>query len=220
MATDTKNIYEKLQAVREEFGKQKTVKSGYNPHAEFAYFELSDIIPTARALFSKHRLFMQTTFAEGYGTATLYDMDSDKTISFQIPIHMIAEPAKFRMNETQAAGAMVTYYRRYLYFLVLDLIENDEIDNEQAPVSAPTKPATKEEREEIKKDLTATEAQADELQITGLKNALKKLKEVAPDSADFIRDLSKKTEKFTNISRSNCEKAILKIQQMIKEIEG
>ena len=237
MATSTKktettdvsgmNVFAKLLAVRSEFNEAGAKKTGRNIHAEFMYFELADIVPIAEELFAKYRLLMVPTFGEHTAEAHIVNVDDpSQTLIFSIPLQFIAEPGKFRMNEVQGVGAVVTYYRRYLYMVVLDLVESDGIDNQKpkgedggspapaAPKKA-SKPVSAAEREAIKGNLTDTDGQADELQIQALKAALKALMELDPDQENFVQEVAVKTESFTNITKANCEALIEGVKEMI-----
>lgn len=221
------SVYAKLMFVRKEFLTNNIKKSGINLHAEFQYFELVDIVPLAEELFAKYGLMLVQTFTEDKAIAELINVDDDtQSVKFSIPLRFIAEPAKFRMNEVQGVGAVVTYYRRYLYMLVLDLVESDGIDNQKpkgdsdkttAPsTTAPKKaPPTTAEREEIKKELTNADGAADELMVQGLKNALKALIEKDPEQEDFVQSVAIKTEAFSKITKAQCEQLIEGVRQMI-----
>ena len=238
MATSTKktettdvsgmNVFAKLLAVRSEFNEAGAKKTGRNIHAEFMYFELADIVPIAAPIFAKYGLLLIPTFVEGNAVAEVINIDDPhEKINFTIPLQFIAEPAKFRMNEVQGVGAVVTYYRRYLYMVVLDLVESDGIDNQKpktdgdAPAPAPAapkkggKPVTAAERETIKGELTDADGNADELQIQALKAALKALMELDPDQENFVQEVAVKTESFTNITKANCEALINGVKEMI-----
>lgn len=219
------NVWSKLLAVRNEFYTAGAKKSGRNLHAEFMYFELSDIVPIAAPIFAKYNLLLMPTFENGNAEAVVINTEKpDERINFSIPLQFIAEPAKFRMNEVQGVGAAVTYYRRYLYMIVLDLVEADSFDGESntteaedTPAPAPKKkPATTEQRQEIKKTLTNSDGEADDLQKSALKAALKKLKEIDPSKEEFIQKIAIKTEKFTSIKKAACEQLILTVNEMIE----
>ena len=224
----TMNVYAKLLAVRSEFYENGAKKTGKNLHAEFMYFELEDIVPAVAPLFTKYGLLMKPSFTENTAEAHIINVDNpDQELVFSIPLQFIAEPAKFRMNEVQGVGAAVTYYRRYLYMLILDLVESDGFDNQKpkadgdAPAPAPAapkksgKPVTAAERETIKGKLTDAEGNADELQIQALKAALKALMELDPDQENFVQEVAVKTESFTNITKANCEALINGVKEMI-----
>ena len=101
---------------------------------------------------------------------------------------------------------------------------NDPEFDEEAPTPTEpkmtTKPATEEERKEIKSDLTDSEGNATQLQLSQLKKSLKMLREADPSQEAFIHQVAEVTEEFTNISKSACEKLMLKIGELIDEAEG
>lgn len=217
------NVWSKLLAVRNEFYAAGAKKTGRNLHAEFMYFELSDIVPIAAPIFAKYNLLLMPTFENGNAEAVIINIDKpDERINFSIPLQFITEPAKFRMNEVQGVGAAVTYYRRYLYMIVLDLVEADSFDGESSTTEtedtpAPKKkPATTEQRQVIKKTLTNSDGEADDLQKSALKAALKKLKEIDPSKEEFIQQIAIKTDKFTSIKKAACEQLILTVNEMIE----
>ena len=226
--TATMNVWQKLLASRMDFLKQKVKQSGVNLHAEFTYFELKDIVPVATDIFAKYNCVFLTTFPEGKAVGKLVNLDNiEEIITVEFEARSIAEPAKFRMNEVQGLGAEITYMRRYLYFLILDIVVADDFDGDSGktsseddvPAPAPKtkkKPVTAEKREEIKQELTAPEANADELQITALKNALRDLRAIDPSKEEFIQQIALKTEGFTVIKKSACEQLILTIGEMIE----
>lgn len=216
------NVWSKLLTVRNEFYAAGAKKTGKNLHAEFMYFELSDIVPVAAPIFAKYNLLLMPTFENGNAEAVVINTEKpDERINFSIPLQFIAEPGKFRMNEVQGVGAAVTYYRRYLYMIVLDLVEADSFDGESSTAEAEDtpapkkKPATTEQRQEIKKTLTNSDGEADDLQKTALKAALKKLKEIDPSKEEFIQKIAVKTNKFTSIKKAACEQLILTVNEMI-----
>lgn len=81
------------------------------------------------------------------------------------------------------------------------------------------KPATAEERREIKKSLTGADGEADEMQKAALKAALKKLKELDPEKEEFIQQIALKTDRFRSVKKSACEKLILTVNEMIGNYE-
>lgn len=218
----TMNVWQKLLAARIDFLKQGVTKSGINMHAEFKYFELEDIVPTATEIFSRYNCLFVTSFPDGKAVGRLINLDNaEEQVVVEFNSRSIAEPAKFRMNEVQGLGAEITYMRRYLYFLILDVVEADAFDGGSgketpAPKAEPKKPVSVEKREEIKQELTAPEANADDLQIKALKAALKRLKEVDSAQEEFIQQIALKTEGFTKVSKSTCEQLILKIGEMVE----
>lgn len=220
--TATMNVWQKLLASRIDFLKSGVSKSGINMHAEFKYFELEDIVPMATSIFYKYNCVFVTSFPDGKAVGKLINLDNtEEEVVVEFNARSIAEPAKFRMNEVQGLGAEITYMRRYLYFLILDVVEADAFDCDSgkeapAPKAEPKKPVTPEKREEIKQEITAPEANADDLQIKALKSALKTLKEIDPAQEEFVQQIAMKTEGFTKISKTACEQLVLKIGEMVE----
>ena len=68
----------------------------------------------------------------------------------------------------------------------------------------------------MKKELTAKEGNATALQIKGLKNVLKKLRDADPTKEEMIARIAVETEGFTVISKSDCETLINKISKMLE----
>ena len=77
-------------------------------------------------------------------------------------------------------------------------------------------PATPEQRQEVKQELTAPEDNATQLQLKGLKAVLKKLKDAQPDKEEMIAKIAVQTEGFTKISKSDCEELINRISAMLE----
>ena len=221
--TKAKNIYAKLAKARLDFLKKNIKKSGVNTQSEYDYFELSDIVPVGTEILNDNKLLFITTFPEGVPTGILFDMDSDDTITFngdKVEGEITGIKGGKMMTAIQSEGAKQTYHRRYLWMMMLDIVEHDEIDNKdftKEPAPAKKKPVTEEERTEIKKELTDSDAPADELQIGQLKKALKQLNECGDDFEEFIAQVAVKTENFTKLSKDNCATLILKIGEMIDE---
>lgn len=220
--TTKKNIFQKLAEARLDFLKEHVQKSGTNDHGEYDYFELKDIVPVGTEILNKHKLLYVTTFPDGVPTGHLYDMESTDMIIFngdKVEGEITTLSGKKIMTAIQSEGAKQTYHRRYLWMLLLDVVEQDEIDNKdltKEPVKT-KKPVTEEQRTEIKKELTDSNAQADELQIEQLKKALKMLNECGDDFEEFIAQVAIKTENFTNLTKENCAALILKIGDLIEE---
>lgn len=73
------NAFAKLAAVRREFLSAGAKKTGKNPHAEFMYFELEDIVLVAEPLFDKYGLLMQTSFTADTAMCQLVNVEIRKT---------------------------------------------------------------------------------------------------------------------------------------------
>lgn len=231
MATTTKteNVYQKLIKAREQFLNSDVQKTGKNMHLSFKYFELDDIVPTAIRIFSTVGLVPVVNFTTDTATMTIVNTDNpEDTVAFVAPFNQIApivsNTGKQATNEMQALGSSITYMRRYLYMMALDICESDSIDaNAGKPASAPAPaetapkaPATPQQRQEVKEELTAPADNATTLQIKGLKSVLKKLKDANPTKEEMIAQIAVQTKGFTEISKSDCETLITRITAMLE----
>lgn len=204
------NLMQKLCRIRHDFLKAEPKKTGKNRGIGFMYYTLDDILPIAIPLFDKYGVFFTREMNET-ATMTIINADNpdDERFTFSLPMMHIT-PNKGQ-NPIQAQGAEITYYRRYLWMMVLDICEFEEIDagimeEDSAPPVKP--PATKEERQEAVKQMTSgamTEAQKKSI-IAGLK----KLRECGEQFNDYIESV-KATLKNESISKEDAENIMLEI---------
>lgn len=216
MATTTTNIYQKLLKARASFLNSQVTKSGKNMHLAFKYFELDDIVPKATAIFEEVGILPIVSFEADEAFMVLANVDKpDDTVTFTLPLVQLSENKG--TNAVQAFGATVTYYRRYLYMIALDICEPDEIDagikgTTVTPVAAPAPTPTE-------KPLTNADGNASEIQLKQLKEVLKKLKDADPSKEDMITKLAVETKGFTVISKADCEALTLMVGDMLKEVQ-
>lgn len=223
--TATMNIYQKLLKARAMFLESEVKKTGKNMHLSFKYFELEDIVPVAIRIFGEVGIVSMVNFTSDTATMTIVNTDNpEETISFISPFNQITpiisnNTGKQATNEMMALGSSITYMRRYLYMIVLDICESDSIDaNAGVPISDPapkSPPATPEQRQEVKQELTSPKNNATDLQIKGLKNVLKKLKDADPSKEEMIAKIAIETQGFTVISKEDCEALIQRITAML-----
>lgn len=220
------NIYQKLLKARAMFLEADVKKTGKNMHLSFKYFELEDIVPTATRIFGEVGIVPLVNFTADTATMTIVNTDNpEETVSFVSPFNQIApivsNTGKQATNEMMALGSSITYMRRYLYMIALDICESDGIDA-NAGVPAPAAPAPKappatpEQRQEVKQELTAPADNATALQIKGLKAVLKKLKDADPSKEEMIAQIAVQTNGFTVISKADCEALIQRITAMLE----
>lgn len=225
--TATMNIYQKLLKARTSFLEADIKKTGKNMHLSFKYFELEDIVPTATRIFREVGIIPVVNFTNDTATMTMVNTDNpEETISFVSPFNQIApimsNTGKQATNEMMALGSSITYMRRYLYMIALDICESDGIDANAgvpAPAAAPAPkapPATPEQRQEVKQELTAPADNATPLQIKGLKAVLKKLKDADPTKEEMIAQIAVQTQGFTVVSKADCEALIQRITAMLE----
>lgn len=226
--TDTAamNIYQKLLKARAMFLEADVKKTGKNMYLSFKYFELEDIVPTATRIFGEVGIVPLVNFTADTATMTIVNTDNpEETVTFVSPFNQIApivsNTGKQATNEMMALGSSITYMRRYLYMIALDICESDGIDA-NAGVPAPAAPAPKappatpEQRQEVKQELTAPADNATALQIKGLKAVLKKLKDADPSKEEMIAQIAVQTNGFTVISKADCETLIQRITAMLE----
>ena len=224
--TAAMNIYQKLLKARAMFLEADVKKTGKNMHLSFKYFELEDIVPTATRIFGEVGIVPLVNFTADTATMTMVNTDNpEETVTFVSPFNQIApivsNTGKQATNEMMALGSSITYMRRYLYMIALDICESDGIDA-NAGVPAPAAPAPKappatpEQRQEVKQELTAPADNATALQIKGLKAVLKKLKDADPSKEEMIAQIAVQTNGFTVISKADCEALIQRITAMLE----
>lgn len=227
--TKTANVYQRLLMARSKFLDANVEKSGKNMHLSFKYFELEDIVPTAIRIFNEVGLISVVNFTPDVATMEIINTENpDESVSFVAPFNQIQpiisnNTGGKATNEMQALGSSITYMRRYLYMIALDICESDSIDanlgkgeTASAPAAEKKAPATPEQRQEVKENLTAPADNASALQIKGLKAVLKKLKDADPSKEELIANIAVQTKGFTEISKSDCETLIQKITAMLE----
>ena len=240
MATEKKdvaNIYYKLGLARELFLKEGVKKSGKNTYAEFKYFTLEDIIPIKMKIFNELGLIDYISFGTEVATLTLVNMDNpEETIEVMSPLEKDESLIK---NPIQKLGAVETYVRRYLYMMILDIVEADAIEaltdkpvgDKKADPETPKKsnrPATTEERQEAKDQLINKGGEITKTQKTALSNALKKLRarymdddkkvfneELEAKYDSYIQECSKKIK--AGITKAEAEDLLIEIGQKVAE---
>ena len=217
--TTPKNVYQKLLEARAKFLAEGVGKSGKNMSLSFKYFELDDIVPVATKIFQEVGLIALVSFSSDSAALDVVNTDDGNDRACFIAPLVVSEGNK-AVTPVQAMGATITYYRRYLYMMALDICEPDSIDPDTnvAPTTTPkpAAPVTPEKRQEVTKNLTAADGNATELQIKGLKAAMAKLRETDPTKEDFIAQIALQTNGLTEISKADCEKLVQAITTMLE----
>lgn len=211
--TKAQNVYQKLLEARKKFLEANPSKTGKNMHLAFKYFELDDIIPIATKIFDEIGLISLVSMNHDTAVMQICNTDStDERISFTAPIIML--PENKGTNAVQALGATITYFRRYLYMIALDICEPDSIDP-IAPTNTPTAPVTPPAPKAEEKSLTDSNGNASELQIKQMKELLKKLREKDASKEEWIAQIAVDTKGFTVISKADCEKLVGEINEIL-----
>lgn len=225
------NVYQKLQAARVKFIMANVDKSGKHLRLEYKYFSLDDIVPAAEPIFEELGLIMIPIISGETAVARVMNADKpDEFIDFALPYTPIkpiySNSGNAVTNEMQATGSSVTYIRRYLWMVVLDIAEHDDIDGGEVEKAKdeedkkPKKPATTEERKEIKKELTAAPvAAAPAATVDELKKLLKQLLSIDAEQEDFVQNIALKTEGFRKITDEQCAELVQGIKNMLAGYE-
>lgn len=220
------NIWQKLLLVRDEFAQAEVKRSGKNMQLSSMFYELADIVPVVRPLFNKYRLLPLVTFAEGKARMTLRDVDfPEENLVFELDVQTY--DGNKAVTPPQAYGAVVTYYRRYLYMVALDIVEADYLDNnlnppevtEKAPSATPKMPEKASPATPVETPLASGETQADELQIGQLKKVFGELLKADPSREEMIAKIAVQTNGFTEISKVQCETLIATATKLINEVK-
>ena len=193
------NIYQKLNAARDEFHKTKLKKTGHNKFANYYYFELGDFLIPALQIFKKHNLASVITF--GTTEAHMQIVDTEKPENRIIISSPMSSAALKGCHEVQNLGAVQTYLRRYLWVAALEIVEHDALDSSpkltdegikkkgNAPVVTPRGGIGEDLPQDIKEFLTDLAASVTELVDQGMaKEALAMIDEQAlePDQRVWL----------------------------------
>lgn len=226
-AVATMNVYGKLIEARKQFLAAGVKKTGKNLYAEFKYFTLDDIIPVKTRIFEELGLVDVIYISPESATLTLFNVDNPtEYILFASPLEKDESLIK---NPIQKLGAVETYVRRYLYMLVLDIVESDGIEavtdapdpKSDAPLKLETpkkagRPKTEKERSEIKEDLIDKGGEATETQIKAIKNGLKKLRAKDGDKyEDYVTASVKKIK--AGLTKKEAEDLLIEIGGKVEE---
>ena len=120
------NVYQKLNAAREDFHRSKLKKTGLNKFAGYQYFELSDFLVPALEIFKAHGLSGIVSF--GKDIACLKIVNTEKPEDFLTIESPMSTAALKGCHEVQNLGAVQTYLRRYLWVAALEIVEHDALD--------------------------------------------------------------------------------------------
>lgn len=259
-----KSIIEKLFLAKNLFHEEKIKKTGKNPIG-YSYFSLDDIIPVSLKVLEKTRLFSQTSFVPRNSTEAehakmvIYNVDNfEEKIVYTIPTKEITptlnREGKEISNSAQLMGSVVTYFRRYLFMLLFDIIERDGFDSGDLENEGKTKPIPQvptinlptgnpiqknnnfvesvqtstssfsriplkpEQRAKVQKETLDVNGQANDFELGRLQALAQELQLTNNDELKVMAgQISAFSKMFTDITRKNCEKAIVKMTKKLNE---
>lgn len=126
------NVYEKLAMARVKLQSLNLKKSGQNPR--FKYFELADFLPQLNKIFLEMRLCSSLKIQEDIATLKIFNSETNPedcvefSCPFDIPEAKLNKDGKAIVDKMQCVGAGITYVRRYLYMMALEIVEADLLD--------------------------------------------------------------------------------------------
>jgi hypothetical protein len=121
------NVYQKLNAARNQFHNTEIKKSGHNKFAGYRYFELGDFIEPALRIFGESGLTSVISF--GKESADMRIINSDKPEEIIVIESPMSEANLKGCHPVQNLGAVQTYIRRYLWVAALEIVEHDALDS-------------------------------------------------------------------------------------------
>lgn len=171
------------------FQRKNVKKSGRNTFSKYDYFELDDIVPPKTEIFNELMLCDLISFSDTEATLTLVNIEKpEETLTFTSPMRDLELKGA---NAVQLLGGVETYQRRYLYMMVLDIVEADQFDQ----VSNNNKPQPK-----------ASSAFADE--VVGIVSAL--TPEQRKAAGELIAKQNNGSMNFRDITDTATQSRILK----------
>jgi len=181
------NVYQKLNAARDQFHSQKLKKSGHNKFANYYYFELGDFIIPALQIFHEVGLTSVISFDVDVAQMSIVNIDKpEETIIIQSPMSTAALKG---CHEVQNLGAVQTYIRRYLWVAALEIVEHDALDatvgkKGDGPVITPKGDIGNDIPDDEKEFLTEMAASCEELVSKGKAREAKQMVDDATLEAD------------------------------------
>lgn len=197
-----------MNKVKEGFAKRGVAKSGVNTYTGFDYFTLEDITPPIIELCVEYGITMLPSFTSDLAIMNIFNSD-DRDDCLSITVPMVIPEIK-AANATQNVGASVTYMRRYLYMVALDIIEADTLDaNHGKPVKKA--PSTPVQRAEAKAEIVKADKPDGGLRARRVEELAKELMKKNPKAKSYITKISKETSKFTEMTGERAEDLILEL---------
>jgi len=125
--SETVTLKQKLADLRAHIAGLQLKKTGWNAHAQFAYYELGDFMPATLEKMAELQIIGLTDFKEkDFASLAIYDTETDEE-----PIMFYIEKATAEIQGAQRIqniGGEHTFQRKYLWFDALELSEPDSID--------------------------------------------------------------------------------------------
>lgn len=210
-----KNIYQRLMQARIDFASKNIQPSGYNLHLDFNYLELKDIVPVANEIMQNNGIVLVTSFSDTECIGKVVDLNGEEEpIVFSIPLPNPEKDAeRLKLNVVAMVGSQVTYLRRYMIMLVLDICINDEVDadGDDTPVVKPNEKSTPNKKKSTTKTTTKPKATTS----TEVKTASKATTSVKPTTSAKPATPEKRAEIKKELMAVNGNADDLQIQTLM-----
>lgn len=118
-------IHKKIATFKKEFHALKMEMSGKNSHSGFPFFQIQDFIKQAVDLLEKNGLVFKISFPENRCQGTCIDVETGEREDY---FCSVADANIPKATPVQNLGGVMTYVRRYMWSLFLDLVEFDGVD--------------------------------------------------------------------------------------------
>lgn len=118
----------KLNAARKLFHASNPTKTGHNEYANYSYFELSDFLPAALKAFDEVKLNGKISYKPEEATMVITDLETGAIDLITVPM---SEASLKGCHPVQNLGAVITYLRRYLWAIAIELVEPDKVDSSE-----------------------------------------------------------------------------------------
>nr|DAU51791.1 MAG TPA: ERF superfamily protein [Caudoviricetes sp.] len=132
------SVEQKILTLRKRIKELNLKATGYNSHAKYNYYQLSDFLPHTIDICSELGLYDEYSEDGEYKTLTIVDVEKPTDIRlYQIkkteippvlpnqPTEKVGSAMQKVGNNAQAVGSVDTYFMRYLYRNLLKLTEPD-----------------------------------------------------------------------------------------------
>ncbi|PAV07537.1 ERF family protein [Methanosphaera cuniculi] len=145
-------LFQKVKQARTMYLESGVQKSGFNRFHKFKYYTLDDIVPVADGICNELGLLTLTDVTNNTATMQVVDIETGRSIDFKFSIQLTDDCPDNINQQIQNLGKTITYARRYLYMLFLDIVEPDAVDcAKQTKTSKTTTPKNTKPVQEVQK---------------------------------------------------------------------
>ncbi len=147
------NVYAKIQKARKMLVDGGLKKGKVNNFSKFSYFELGDFVPQINVIFDELGLFSKITVNDERGTLLIINTDKPNEIA---TFSCQSAPLELKgAVPLQSIGGQMTYVRKYLYMLALEISEVDIIDGSDSGDVTNMKTVEEKKPASIKEEVVA-----------------------------------------------------------------